>query len=171
MAISNPRSPAVILVAEDDSGDQILIRESFEASPIVKRVRMVADGEEALEYLRRFGRYAPPAEAPRPDLILLDLNMPRLGGKEVLTRLKADGDLRTIPVVAFTTSAREEDVVQCYSMGVNSYVQKPTDFDEFQAALRTLEEYWLRVSLFPPRRELAVRETEHEPASDHPTHR
>ena len=171
MAISNPRSPAVILVAEDDLGDQILIRESLEASPIAKQIRMVADGEEALEYLHRSGRYAPPAEAARPDLILLDLNMPRLGGKEVLARLKADEDLKTIPVVAFTTSAREEDVMQCYGMGVNSYVQKPTDFDEFQTVLRSLQEYWLKVCLFPPRREFAAGGMENEPTLNHPAHR
>jgi CheY-like chemotaxis protein len=152
MQSRNSQSPAVILVAEDDLGDQILIQEALEASRVPKQVCLVSDGEEALEYLYHTGRYHPPAAAPRPDLILLDLNMPRLGGKEVLARLKADAAQKTVPVVAFTTSCREEDVSQCYAMGVNSYVQKPTDFDQFQAVLRNLEQYWLEVSLSPPQR-------------------
>ncbi|HYM09810.1 MAG TPA: response regulator [Bryobacterales bacterium] len=153
MQVAYSHSPLVVLITEDDLGDQILIREALQSSRIPKSLQIVGDGEEALEYLHRSGRYAPPARAPRPDLILLDLNMPRLGGKELLARLKADDNLRTIPVVAFTTSGREEDITQCYAMGVNSYVQKPTDFDQFQAVLQRLEQYWLEVSLFPPRLE------------------
>ena len=151
MAFSKSQTPAIILVVEDDLGDQILIQESLQANSNSKLVRLVSDGEEALEYLRRSNRYASPAEAPRPDLILLDLNMPRLGGKEVLARVKADPVLRSIPTVAFTTSCREEDVASCYSMGANSFVQKPTDFDQFQTVIRSVEHYWLKVSLFPPR--------------------
>lgn len=151
MQVAHSHSPVVVLIAEDDLGDQILIQEALQSSRIPKSLQIVGDGEEALEYLYRSGRYAAPARAPRPDLILLDLNMPRLGGKELLARLKGDDNLRTIPVVAFTTSGREEDITQCYAMGVNSYVQKPTDFDQFQAVLQRLEQYWLEVSLFPPR--------------------
>ena len=151
MSSSAPRPAAVILVAEDDAGDRILIDESLQATKMCKQVQMVVDGEEAMEYLYQRGRYAVPASAPRPDLILLDLNMPRLGGKEVLTRLKADAERKSIPIVAFTTSGREEDISQCYAIGVNSYVQKPTDFDQFQLALQALEHYWLEVSRLPPR--------------------
>lgn len=153
MQVAHSHSPVVVLIAEDDLGDQILIREALQSSQIPKLLQMVCDGEEALEYLYHSGRYAASDQAPRPDLILLDLNMPRLSGKELLARLKADENFRTIPVVAFTTSGRDEDITQCYAMGVNSYVQKPTDFDRFQAVLRQLEQYWLQVSLFPPRAE------------------
>lgn len=153
MQVAYSHSPAVILIAEDDLGDQILIQEALQSSQIPKVLRIVCDGEEALEYLHHSGRYAAGDQAPRPDLILLDLNMPRLSGIELLARLKADNNFRSIPVVAFTTSGRDEDITQCYAMGVNSYVQKPTDFDRFQAVLLQLEEYWLQVSLFPPRAE------------------
>ncbi|MBI3665044.1 MAG: response regulator [Acidobacteria bacterium] len=153
MAHLRSQSPAVLLVVEDDPGDQILIQESFAAGPHPKLIRLVRDGEEALEYLQRTNRYASPAEAPRPDLITLDLNMPRLGGKELLARLQADPVLRSIPTVALTTSCLEEDVALCYAMGVNSFVQKPTDFNDFQEVIQHLEHYWLQVSLFPPRRE------------------
>ena len=151
MESASTHCPPVLLVAEDDSGDQILIREALESSSIAKCIHMVRDGQEALEYVYRSGRYADPALAPRPDVILLDLNMPRLGGKEVLARLKGDPEFRTIPVVAFTTSGREEDVIQCYVLGANSYVQKPTDFDRFKVVLQSMERYWLGVSLLPSR--------------------
>ncbi len=144
-------SRAVILVVEDDQGDQILIEEALQSSRISKRIQIVKDGEEALDYLRRVGPYGDPVAAPRPDLILLDLNMPRLGGKEVLARVKSDPEMKIIPVVAFTTSGLEEDILQCFSAGVNSYVQKPADFDRFQAVLRHIEQYWLTVSSLPPR--------------------
>ena len=148
---SSAKRSAVILLVEDDFGDQILIQEALQASPLLKRIEIVADGEQALEYLCRVGRYADAALAPRPDLILLDLNMPRLGGKEVAAKLKADPLLRSIPIVAFTTSCRDEDVALCYSIGVNSYVQKHTDFDRLQSVLQHLERYWLEICQRPPR--------------------
>ena len=144
-------TPAVVLVVEDDLGDQILIQEALQATRVAKQVYTVSDGEEAIEYLHRTGRYAAPTTAPRPDLILLDLNMPRLGGKEVAARLKADPEMKAIPIVVFTTSCREEDVVCCYEAGVNSYVQKPTDFERFQTVLQGLEYYWLELSIGLPR--------------------
>lgn len=165
------RRLVVMLIAEDDVGDQILIRETLESSSVPKQVHIVGDGEEALEYLNQSGRYKDPETAPRPDLILLDLNMPRLGGKELLAQLKTDEDLKMIPVVAFTTSGREEDVTQCYSMGVNSYVQKPSDFDEFQTVMRTLEDYWLRTCLFPPPRKSARRGAQDGSARNSSAHR
>ena len=138
-------SPPMILVAEDDPGDQVLIREALESNPCRKQVQLVGDGEEALEYVRRSGRYATPAGGPPPDLILMDLNMPRLSGKEATARLKADPSTRSIPIVAFTTSNREEDISHCYAVGVNSYIQKPSDFDRLQEVLRQVERYWLEV--------------------------
>ena len=148
---ASAKSTPVILLVEDDYGDQILIQEALQASPVLKRIEVVGDGEQALEYLYRLGRYADAARAPRPDFILLDLNMPRLGGKEVAAKLKADARFRSIPIVAFTTSSREEDVSFCYSIGVNSYVQKPTDFDRLQSVLHDLERYWLEICQRPPR--------------------
>ncbi len=140
------RASALILVVDDDAGDQILIREALEGSRVRKRIQVAGDGEEALEYLYRCGRYAPPARAERPSLILLDLNMPRLGGKEVVARLKTDAALKQIPVVIFTTSCREQDAVECYAVGANSYVQKPADFDRLQEVLQHLAYYWLAVN-------------------------
>jgi CheY-like chemotaxis protein len=137
---------AVILLVEDDYGDQILIQEALQATPTPKRIALVSDGEEALEYLLHSRRYADPSTAPRPDLILLDLNMPRLGGKELAARLKADPKLKSIPIVVFTTSCREEDIAYCYGVGVNSYIQKPTDFDRLQDVLRGIDQYWLEIS-------------------------
>jgi len=145
------KATPVILLVEDDFGDQILIQEALQASPVLKRIEIVADGEQALEYIYQVGAYADVARAPRPDLILLDLNMPRLGGKEVAAKLKADPQFRSIPIVAFTTSCRDEDVALCYSIGVNSYVQKPTDFDRLQSVLQHLERYWLEICLRPRR--------------------
>jgi len=145
------RNPPVILLVEDDVGDQMLVQEALESSPILKRIEIAGDGQQALEYMYRLGRYADPARAPRPDLILLDLNMPRLGGKEVAAKLKADPRVRSVPIVAFTTSCRDEDVALCYSIGVNSYVQKPTDFDRLQSVLHHLERYWLEICQRPPR--------------------
>lgn len=143
--------PAVILLVEDDYGDQILIQEALQGFSTPKRIEIVADGEEALEYIYRLGRYREASVAPRPDLILLDLNMPRLGGKDVAAKLKADPQFRSIPMVAFTTSCREEDVAFCYSIGVNSYVQKPTAFDRLQEVLALVERYWLEVCQRAPR--------------------
>src|SRR5712692_6897187 len=123
------QTTAVVLLVEDDLGDQILIREALESSPIPKRIFVVGDGEEALEFLYRSGRYPNAAKAPRPNMILLDLNMPRLSGREVAARLKADPAMKSIPIVAFTTSCRDEDIAYCYSVGVNSYIQKPSSFE------------------------------------------
>jgi len=150
-ALDSDRRPPgpVILIVDDDAGDQVLIQEALQASQAGKKIYMVGDGEEALDYLNRTGRWAS-SPAPRPDLILLDLNMPRLGGRELLPRLKSDPRWKTTPVVVFTTSNREDDVAYCYAAGASSYVQKPSDFDRFQEVLSQIESYWLRVSLSPP---------------------
>lgn len=150
MEVFRHSCPALILVVEDDVGDQILIQEALEASPVPKQIRLVGDGQEALEYLNRSGRYAALGAAPRPDLILLDLNMPRMGGKELAAELKANPGLKTIPIVAFSTSNQDADVAACYLLGMNSYVQKPLDLDRFQAVIQDLTHYWLQVSISPP---------------------
>ncbi len=141
MSAASSLGAPLILVVEDSPADQVLIQEALESTGLPMRVAMAGDGQEALEYLRR--------EPSPPDVILLDLNMPRMGGKELAARLKSDPARKTIPVVAFTTSDLAADVGSCYDLGFNSYVQKPTDYDEFQDTLRALVHYWLQVSIPP----------------------
>ena len=134
-----------ILMADDDADDRQLTREALEDARLINDIRFVENGEELLEYLRRQGRYSPPAEAPRPGLILLDLNMPRKDGRTVLKEIKQDPDLRRIPVVVLTTSKSDEDVYRSYDLGVNSYIVKPVTFDALVDVLQTLEKYWFEI--------------------------
>jgi len=136
------RKPALVLVAEDDPDDCLLVREAWEENRLVSVLRFVSDGEELTDYLRRSGRYALPAPAPRPDLILLDLNMPRKDGREALKEIKSDPALRQIPVVVLTTSQSEEDVSRSYDLGVNSFIVKPAAFDKIVELVRELNTYW-----------------------------
>ena len=133
------RFPVVILLVEDDPGDQILAREALKTLHIEQDLRVVSDGEQALQYLYRTGGYASSSKAPRPDLILLDLNMPRVNGQTVAEKIHADPNLRTIPVVVLTTSHRQEDVVRAYGQGVTSYIGKPLDFKDLVTAVQDLE--------------------------------
>ncbi len=142
--------PITILMADDDSDDRALTREAFEEARLINDLRFVENGEQLLEYLRREGPYAPPAEAPRPGLILLDLNMPRKDGRTVLKELKSDPALRQIPVVILTTSKADEDVYKSYDLGVNSYIVKPVTFEALVDILQTLEKYWFEIVELPP---------------------
>jgi CheY-like chemotaxis protein len=137
-------------MADDDSDDRALTREAFEEARLINDLRFVENGEQLLEYLRREGPYAPPAEAPRPGLILLDLNMPRKDGRTVLKELKSDPALRQIPVVILTTSKADEDVYKSYDLGVNSYIVKPVTFEALVDILQTLEKYWFEIVELPP---------------------
>jgi CheY-like chemotaxis protein len=139
----------LFLLIEDDRGDQVLTREALRESGLAHEVVVLSSGEEALHYLRHKGRYSPPAHAPRPDLILLDLNMPRISGRQVAAQLKEDPGLRSIPVIVLSTSGYSTDVRRCYEEGVNSYVQKPIEFDEFVRTISAVESYWLRVAKLP----------------------
>jgi two-component system response regulator len=130
--------PAVILLAEDDHGDQLLTREAFKSFQFAYDLRVVADGKEALDYLYKQGEYVS-AEAPEPDLILLDLNMPRVNGQEVAEKIHEDTRLCKIPIVVLTTSRRQEDVLHLYGKGVASFISKPMDFQQFLARVRELE--------------------------------
>jgi CheY-like chemotaxis protein len=141
--------PITILMADDDADDRQLTREALEDARLINDIRFVENGEELIEYLRRQGRYTPPAEAPRPGLILLDLNMPRKDGRTVLKEIKQDPDLRTIPVVVLTTSKSDEDVYRSYDLGVNSYIVKPVTFDALVDVLQTLEKYWFEIVELP----------------------
>lgn len=139
-----------ILVADDDQEDCMLIRDAWQENRLANRLRFVADGEELLEYLRHEGRYADPAVAPRPGLILLDLNMPRKDGREALAEIKGDPALRQIPIVVLTTSKAEEDIFRSYDLGVNSYVTKPVTFASLVEVIKTLGLYWFKIVELPP---------------------
>lgn len=145
--------PITILMADDDADDRRLTQEAFEEGKLINEVRFVENGEQLLDYLRHEGAYAPPAEAPRPGLILLDLNMPRKDGRTVLKELKGDPELRQIPVVVLTTSKADEDVYRSYDLGVNSYIVKPVTFEALVDILQTLEKYWFEIVELPPPRE------------------
>ena len=134
-----------VLLVEDDPGDVLMTREAFEEY-LNNRLDVVSDGSEALAYLRREGEYA---DAPRPDLILLDLNLPRRDGREVLAEVKADVDLRTIPVIVLTTSQADEDVLKSYQLHANAYVTKPVDFDGFIEAIRQIDHFFVSVVQLP----------------------
>jgi len=136
----------VILLVEDNPGDARLVLEAWRECARGRDVRHVHDGAEALEYLNGRGRHG---NAPRPDLILLDLNLPRKTGREVLAEIKSDERLRRIPVVVLTTSQSEDDILSVYNLNANCYVPKPPDLDQFQRVIRSIEEFWLTVAKLP----------------------
>ncbi len=138
--------PNEILLVEDNSGDVRLIREALNDGKVSSDLYVVHDGVEALAFLRRNGEYA---SVPRPDLILLDLNLPKKDGCEVLTIVKADNDLKTIPAVVLTTSQANEDVLKAYSLNANCYITKPVDVDDFMRVVRCIEEFWLLTVKLP----------------------
>lgn len=138
--------PIDVLLVEDDPGDTLMIREAFEDNKVRNTLACVTDGVEAMDYLRRAGSYA---DAPRPDLVLLDLNLPRKDGREVLAEIKGDDDLSTIPVVVLTTSQAEEDVLRSYRLHANAYVTKPVDFDRFIEVVRQIDEFFVTVVKLP----------------------
>ena len=136
-----------VLLVEDNPGDADLTRESLEMARIHMDLQVVIDGEEAMQYLRREGQYA---NAERPDFILLDLNLPKLDGREVLAQIKADPSLRVIPVVVLSSSESEHDIGATYSLGANCYVTKPLDLAAFQKILASLKDFWFTIVRFPP---------------------
>jgi CheY-like chemotaxis protein len=138
--------PVDVLLVEDDDGDILMIREAFEHGRVRNRLHVVNDGERALRFLRREGEYA---DAPRPSLVLLDLNLPRRDGSEVLAELKGDPDLMVIPVVVLTTSEAEEDILRSYRLHANAYVTKPVDYDRFVEAVRHIDDFFVTVARLP----------------------
>ncbi|MBI2435923.1 MAG: response regulator [Candidatus Hydrogenedentes bacterium] len=142
--------PPVLLLVEDDPGDQELTRRALEAGALKTHLYVVNDGEEALDFLHHRGKYAVVEAAPRPDLILLDLNLPRLDGRQVLEAILRDPDLYRISVVVLTTSEHENDIRAAYDLGVNSYIIKPSDMQKFIHAVRCLQEYWFGVVTLAP---------------------
>jgi chemotaxis family two-component system response regulator Rcp1 len=138
--------PIEILLVEDNPGDVRLTREVLRDGKIFYNLYVARDGVEAMAFLRKAGQYA---RAPLPDLILLDLNLPRKGGHEVLAEIKADESLRRIPVVILTTSQAEEDIIKTYDLHVNCYVAKPVDLDQFVKIVKSIEEFWLTIVKLP----------------------
>jgi CheY-like chemotaxis protein len=140
--------PIEVLLVEDDPGDVLMTKEAFADYKIANRLSVVTNGEDAIAYMRKQGRYA---DVTTPDLVLLDLNLPRRDGREVLLEIKGDPDLRRIPVVVLTTSEAEEDVLAAYNLHANAYVRKPVDFDQFVAAVRAIDDFFITVVRLPPR--------------------
>lgn len=141
--------PITILLADDDADDRMMAGEALAESRLANDLRFVEDGEELMDYLHRRGRYASPADAPRPGLILLDLNMPRKDGREALSEIKGDPELRKIPVVVLTTSQAEEDIYRTYDLGVNSFITKPVMFESMVSVMKALGRYWFEIVELP----------------------
>ena len=141
-----------LLLADDDPDDRLLVKEALEESHLVADLRSVEDGEELMNYLHRRGRYTEPDTSPHPDLILLDLKMPRKSGHQALEEIKATPELRCIPIVVLTTSKAEEDVARAYASGANSFMVKPTSFGALIEAMKTLRGYWFELITLPPGR-------------------
>ncbi|MDB5311055.1 MAG: response regulator [Gemmataceae bacterium] len=142
--------PITILMADDDPDDRALTAEAFAESRLANDLRFVEDGEELLDYLHRRGKYTDPATSPWPGVILLDLNMPRMDGREALREIRADPRFRGIRVVVMTTSKAEEDVVRSYDLSAASYITKPVTFDRMVEVIKALGRYWLEIVELPP---------------------
>ena len=142
-------TPIIILMADDDPDDCMMVKEALAESRVLNELHTVADGEELLDYLKRRGKFENLTSAPRPGIILLDLNMPRMDGREALAEIKGDPQLRKIPVVVLTTSKAEEDIYRTYDLGVNSYVTKPVTFEGLVEVMRTMGRYWIEIVELP----------------------
>jgi CheY-like chemotaxis protein len=138
--------PFHVLLVEDDPGDELITRDAFEENKVRNALHVARDGEEALDFLYRRGQFA---DAPRPGLVLLDLNLPKYDGREVLARIKSDPELMLIPVVILTTSEAEEDIVRSYQLHANAYVTKPVDFDRFLGVVRQIDDFFVSVVRLP----------------------
>ena len=139
-----------LLIVEDDPADQLLIRDAVKAANINHRLVFLSDGTELMDYINRRGRFRDAKTAPRPSLIFLDLNLPRMDGRKALELLKSNADTRRIPVIVFTTSDSDADIQDCYDLGSNAYIIKPNDFDEWVRIMRTLNDHWGNTARIPP---------------------
>ena len=149
MPVLGDRSPADVLLVEDDPADVLMVKEAFSQHEISSALHVVTDGEQALEFLHHEGEFG---QAPRPGLILLDLNLPRRNGLEVLAEIRADNELAAIPVVMLTTSRAQEDIKRSYQMHANAFITKPSDIDEFVAAIAEVDDFFLRLAQRPDSR-------------------
>jgi CheY-like chemotaxis protein len=145
--MTDGRSPVEILLVEDNPGDERLTREALREGKVYHNLHWAKDGVEAMAFLRREGKYA---AVPRPDIVLLDLNLPKKDGREVLEEIKSDEDLKRIPVVVLTTSKAEEDVLRTYNLHANCYVTKPVDLEKFIVVVKSIDVFWLTVVTLPP---------------------
>lgn len=145
----NSSLPITILMADDDEDDRLLALDALKEGRVLNNLHCVEDGIELLEYLRREGKFSDPASSPRPSLILLDLNMPRMDGREALQHIKADPNLRSIPVVILTTSKEEEDMIRGYDLGAASYITKPVNFEGLVDLMRAIGRYWIEFVELP----------------------
>lgn len=143
-------------MADDDADDRKLTQEAFEEAKLANDLRFVEDGAELLDYLYRRGKYVDPAASPRPGIILLDLNMPKVDGREALERIKADPDLRRLRVVVLTTSKAEQDILQSYNLSAASYITKPVTFEALVEVIRAIGKYWLEIVELPDNGSLPV---------------
>jgi two-component system, chemotaxis family, response regulator Rcp1 len=143
------RETVEILLVEDNSADVVLVREALREGKVRNDIHVAADGIEAMKFLRRRGEFD---KAPRPDLILLDLNLPLKDGREVLEEIKSDPELQSIPVVILTTSKDEEDVAKSYQLHANSFITKPVSFDQFLKVMRSIEDFWFEIVRLPPKK-------------------
>ncbi len=143
----NQNRPVEILLVEDNPGDERLTREALKEGKVYNTLHWVKDGVEAMAFLRKEGKYG---SAPRPDIVLLDLNLPRKDGREVLEEIKTDEDLKRIPVVVLTTSKAEEDVLRTYNLHANCYVTKPVDLEKFIVVVKSIDVFWLTIVTLPP---------------------
>ena len=148
MAIQPEEMPKTVLLVEDSLGDMRLAIEAFRETNKSVKLSVVPDGVAAMAYLRREGKYA---DAPRPELILLDLNLPKMGGREVLAQIKADDSLKTIPTIILTTSTAPEDVEECHKLQADSYLHKPVGFEKYDELLRSINTRWLQSATLPQR--------------------
>lgn len=142
---------SILILADDDEDDRLLTADALRVAKVDSDFRTVNDGEELMDYLHHCGKYAPPVSSPRPDLVLLDLNMPRMGGWEALRAIRADAELRSIPVVILTTSRRADHVQSTYDLGANSFIVKPVTFGGLVQAMTVAAEYWFRTVELPGR--------------------
>lgn len=140
----------VILLVEDNPADQQLTIRAFKKGRVQTDLQIVNDGQEAMDYLMNVGKFADKNLAPRPDLILLDINMPRKDGKQVLKEIRANENLKIIPVIMLTTSDQEKDIIDSYNLGVNSYISKPVRINDFIEVISKLEEFWFTLCMLPP---------------------
>ena len=143
------RNPITILMADDDADDRMFAKDALEEARLANDLHFVEDGEELMDYLRHQGKYAELNGAPRPGLILLDLNMPRKDGREALKEIKEDEELKRIPVVVLTTSKAQEDIYRTYDLGVSSFITKPVSFDGLVDIMKTLSKYWFEIVTLP----------------------
>jgi CheY-like chemotaxis protein len=148
------REPITILLADDDEDDLKMTQEALKLSRLSNEIRVAYDGQEVMDYLLHRGRYAAPALAPMPGMILLDLNMPKKDGREALAEIKANPDLRKIPVIVLTTSRAEQDVFRTYELGVSSFITKPVTFQGLVEAMKVLSDYWFEIVELPATRPL-----------------